>query len=64
MSGYQAKRTRGKNEVTRHIPVIFVSNKNGEADRAWGLRQGAHEYVTKPVDPTLLLTAISEAVAA
>ena len=64
MSGYQAKRTLGRNRDTCHIPVIFVSAKNGEADRAWGLRQGASEYVTKPVNPTLLLTAISEAVAA
>jgi len=64
MSGYQAKRSLGRSESTRHIPVIFVSTKDGEADRAWGLRQGAREYVTKPVDPTLLLTAISEAMAA
>lgn len=64
MSGYQAKRTLGRNEDTCHIPVIFVSSKDGEADRSWGLRQGAREYVTKPVDPSVLLTAISEAVAA
>ena len=64
MSGYQAKRKLGKAESTRHIPVIFVSTKDGEADRAWGLRQGAREYVTKPVNPNLLLTAISEAMAA
>jgi twitching motility two-component system response regulator PilH len=64
MSGYQAKRTLGRNASTCHIPVIFVSSKDGEADRSWGLRQGACEYVTKPVDPSLLLTAISEAVAA
>jgi len=64
MNGYQAKRKLGKGQSTRHIPVIFVSTKNGEADRVWGLRQGASEYVTKPVDPNLLLTAISEAMAA
>lgn len=64
MSGYQAKRQLGKEESTRHIPVIFVSSKNGDADRAWGLRQGACEYVTKPVNPSILLTAISEAMAA
>ena len=64
MSGYQAKRQLGRGETTRHIPVIFVSSKDGEADRAWGLRQGAREYVTKPVNPNLLLTAISEAMAA
>lgn len=64
MNGYQAKRTLGKMQATRHIPVIFVSTKDGDADRAWGLRQGAREYVTKPVNPSLLLTVISEAMAA
>lgn len=64
MSGYQATRKLGRADATRHIPVIFVTAKDGEADRAWGLRQGASEYVTKPVNPTLLLTAISEAMAA
>ena len=64
MNGYQAKRRLGKSESTRHIPVIFVSSKSGDADRAWGMRQGAREYVTKPVDPNRLLAAISEAMAA
>lgn len=64
MSGYQATRKLSKNKSTRNIPIIFVSTKSGEADRAWGLRQGACEYVTKPVDPAMLLTAISEAMAA
>jgi twitching motility two-component system response regulator PilH len=64
MSGYQVKRNLGRNESTRHIPVIFVSTKSGDADRAWGLRQGAKEYVTKPVNREQLLTAISAAMAA
>jgi len=64
MSGYQTTRKLNSNESTRHIPVILVSTKDGEADRAWGLRQGATEYVTKPVNPAKLLTAISEAMAA
>lgn len=64
MSGYTATRKLGKNRSTRHIPVIFVSSRDSEADRQWGLRQGAREYVTKPVNPNVLLTAISAAVAA
>ncbi len=64
MSGYQAKRKLGLNNSTRHIPVIFVSIKSGESDRAWGLRQGAMEYITKPVNRHKLLTAISAAMAA
>ena len=64
MSGYQATRRLHKSDSTRHIPVIFVSSRSGDADRAWGLRQGASEYVTKPVDANRLLAAISEAMAA
>ena len=64
MSGYTAKRKLGKGSSTKHIPVIFVTSKDSEADRDWGLRQGAREYVTKPVNPNILLTAISAAIAA
>ena len=64
MSGYTATRKLGKRPSTRHIPVIFVTGRDSETDRDWGLRQGASEYVTKPVNPNILLTAISEAVAA
>jgi twitching motility two-component system response regulator PilH len=64
MSGYQATRRLNRTASTRHIPVIFVSSRDGEADRQWGLRQGAREYVTKPVDPGVLLTAISDVMAA
>jgi twitching motility two-component system response regulator PilH len=64
MSGYTATRKLNKTQKTRHIPVIFVTSKDSEADRSWGMRQGAREYVTKPVNPNILLTAISAAVAA
>jgi len=64
MSGYQATRRLSRSDSTRHIPVIFVSTRNGESDREWGLRQGARGYLTKPVDAAVLLTAISEAMAA
>ena len=64
MSGYQPTRNQGRKQTTRHIPGIFVSTKAGEADRQWGLKQGACEYITKPVNPAALLSAISEAIAA
>jgi twitching motility two-component system response regulator PilH len=64
MSGYQATRRLNRAHSTRHIPVIFVSSRAGESDRVWGLRQGARDYVTKPVDPHHLLSAISAAMAA
>ncbi len=64
MSGFQATRKLSKDQITHSIPVIFVSTKDGEADRVWGMRQGATAFVTKPVNPETLLTAISDAIAA
>lgn len=64
MSGFQATRKLSKNKSTNDIPVIFVSMKDDEADRIWGMRQGASAYVTKPVNPEKLMTAISDAIAA
>ena len=64
MSGYAATRQLHRSDSTQHIPVIFVSSKSGEVDRDWGLRQGARDYVTKPVNPDTLLNAITAALAA
>jgi twitching motility two-component system response regulator PilH len=38
--------------------VIICSSKTQETDRVWGMRQGACDYLTKPVDPQLLLAKI------
>ena len=64
MNGYQAKRMLARDESTSKIPVIFVSTRSEETDRVWGLRQGAHAYVTKPVEPDVLQSAMTEAMAA
>lgn len=64
MSGFQTTRKLSKDQATHNIPVIFVSTKSSDTDRIWGMRQGATAYVTKPVNPDQLLTAISDAVAA
>lgn len=64
MSGYQAKRMLARDDATAHIPVIFVSTRSEETDQIWGLRQGAAAYVTKPVEPKVLQSAIIDAVAA
>ncbi len=64
MSGFQTTRKLSKDRATNNIPVIFVSTMDGEADRVWGMRQGATAFVTKPVNAESLFTAISDAVAA
>lgn len=59
MNGFQATRTINRNEATRHIPIIMCTSKNQETDMVWAKRQGAVEYVVKPVDPQELLSKIA-----
>jgi twitching motility two-component system response regulator PilH len=46
-------------EATKHIPVILCTSKSQETDWLWGLRQGAKNYVMKPVDEKDLLAKIT-----
>lgn len=59
INGYQATRALARDEATKHIPVIICTTKAQETDRIWGLRQGAHDYVTKPVDGPALLAKLA-----
>ena len=58
-NGFQATRALASDEATKHIPIIICSTKNQETDKVWGLRQGAKDYVTKPVKPSELLSKIA-----
>jgi twitching motility two-component system response regulator PilH len=42
------------------MKVILVSSKTQESDRFWGMRQGADEYLTKPVDAQELITSVGK----
>lgn len=57
-SGYQVTRTIARDPMTAHIPIIICTSKDQEADRYWGLKQGARDYLIKPVDPQALLQRI------
>lgn len=59
----------GKNgfQICRHIrrdgrwndlPILMVTSKDQEADRFWGMKQGATEYITKPFDSNELVSAV------
>jgi twitching motility two-component system response regulator PilH len=63
MDGYQATRKLAKQPSTQSIPVVMVSTKGQETDRIWGLRQGAVEYLIKPVSSDLLVTAVKNVLA-
>lgn len=59
LNGFQATRAITTDNATKHIPVIICTTKGQETDKIWGLRQGAKDYVTKPVDPAELLSKIA-----
>jgi len=57
-NGYEATRAITRDEATRNIPVIICTGKNQSTDRLWGLRQGAKDYLTKPIDVDALIEKI------
>ena len=59
LNGYQATRTLTRDEETKDIPVIVCTSKGQETDKIWGLRQGALDYLVKPVKADELLTKIA-----
>jgi twitching motility two-component system response regulator PilH len=59
MNGFQATRQLSKDAETAEIPIIIVTTKDQETDRVWGLRQGAKDYVTKPIDEAVLSEKIN-----
>src|SRR3954469_15155450 len=59
LNGYQATRAITKDEATKHIPVMLVTSKGMETDRIWGMRQGAREFLSKPVEPEELMARIT-----
>ncbi|MEJ2686840.1 MAG: response regulator [Gammaproteobacteria bacterium] len=49
LNGFQATRQLARGADTSSIPIIIVTTKDQETDRVWGMRQGAKDYITKPV---------------
>jgi twitching motility two-component system response regulator PilH len=59
VNGYQATRTITRDDATKHIPVILCTGKFQATDQVWGMRQGAKEYLIKPINPAELAAKIA-----
>lgn len=59
LNGYQATRSITRDDTTKDIPVIMCTSKGAETDKIWGMRQGAIDYLVKPIDPSQLLAKIA-----
>lgn len=58
-NGFQITRAIARDPETNDVPIIICTSKGQETDRIWGLRQGARDYIVKPVDPQELLSKIA-----
>ena len=58
LNGFQLTRQINRNPAYRELPIIVCTSKSQETDKLWAMRQGARDYVTKPVDPHDLLSKI------
>ena len=60
VNGFQATRQITRDEDTKHIPVVIVSTKDQATDRVWGKRQGAIDYLIKPIEENRLIDVIKQ----
>ena len=57
-NGYQLTRSINRSPEYGGIPIILCTSKSLETDRVWGMRQGAKDYITKPVNAAELMEKI------
>ncbi len=59
MNGFQATRTLYRGADTAWIPIVVISSKSQETDKLWAMRQGAREYIVKPVKESELISKVN-----
>ena len=59
MNGFQATRKITSTAGTEHIPVIMLTTKDQETDKVWAMRQGAKDYIVKPVQEKALIEHVN-----
>jgi twitching motility two-component system response regulator PilH len=57
-NGFQLTRAITRDPLYADVPIIMCTSKNQETDKVWGMRQGARDYVVKPVNPDELVEKI------
>ena len=54
VNGFQLCRAIRSDPELQGLPIIVITSMDRESDRYWGMKQGADEYLPKPVDPVVL----------
>ncbi|MBK5915019.1 response regulator [Rhodocyclus purpureus] len=58
MDGYEVLQHLREDPTTREIPVIFITAMNATEDEERGLELGAVDYITKPINPPIMLARV------
>lgn len=58
-NGFQVCRQLKGSAPTKDIKVVMVTGKDQKSDRFWGMKQGADEYVTKPIEADSLIALVN-----
>ena len=59
MNGFEATRAISREPSTSEIPIVLVSSKGQQTDKVWGMRQGASDYLVKPLTEKSLIEKLS-----
>lgn len=60
ISGYELCQEVRLNPRTAHLPVVLITAKRlDENDALYGMDKGADDYLTRPIDPRLLVKKIA-----
>jgi len=62
MDGFELCKRIRKQEEFKEIPIVFLTAKSREEDRATGLDAGANLFISKPISPEKLLRIISDTI--
>ena len=57
-NGFQLTRSITRDPRFADVPVIMCTSKSQETDKVWGMRQGARDYIVKPVNGDELVAKI------
>ncbi|HET9322627.1 MAG TPA: response regulator [Gaiellaceae bacterium] len=60
MDGWQVAENLTDDEMTNHIPLIFLTARAELRDRARGLELGGIDYITKPFNPVDLAKIVEK----
>ena len=59
MSGHEVCRQLKDAPATRHIPIIFLTAMVGADNETHGLEMGAADFITKPINPSVVLARVA-----